>query len=158
MCEQVGIYAEVLTVSEHLSDKQTPIGGYNEDNPGLSAGGVCKNPYQYFDLNVNAGAIMFQNSYDNLSTGIVLGANLSRPLYERIDIFGGTNIAIVDGYDDLDSSARIGSEIAVLPALTVGLSYNFTNRISFRGTANVIPSVGDADGVFLPTFGIQYLY
>ena len=87
-----------------------------------------------------------------------MGLNLSTPVADRWDIFGGTNIALVDGYEDLNSSARIGDEYAFLPAIAGGVSYNFTNNISFRATANVIPDVGDSDGVFLPTLGIQYLY
>lgn len=158
LCERVGLYAEVLTFSEHLGDDFEPAGGYNEENPGLSLGGVCKNHFTHFDLNASAGAIVFKNSYDDTSTGITLGLNLSTPVYGQWDVFGGTNIAIVDGYEDLDDSVRIGDEIAILPAIAAGVSYNLTNNISLRGTANIVPSVGDADGVFLPTFGIQYLY
>lgn len=158
LCERTGIYGEALFISEHLSDDQAPIGGYNENNTGISIGGVCKNYFENFDLNGSVGLIVFDNSYDDISTGITFGLNLSTPIYERWDVFGGTNIAIVDGYEDLADNARIGNEIAILPAIAAGLSYNFTDNISFRGTANIIPSVGDSDGVFLPTIGIQYLY
>lgn len=157
-CDRVGLYAEALTFSEHLSDDHAPAGGYNEDNPGLSFGGVCKNELQNFDFNTTAGVIVFKNSYDDTSKGVALGLNLSTPIYDRWDVFGGTNIAIVDGYEDLSNNARIGDETAVLPAIAAGVSYNFTENISFKGTANIIPSIGDSDGVFLPTFGIQYLY
>lgn len=157
-CERVGIYAEGMAFSEHLSDDHAPPEGYNEDNPGLSLGGVCKNQFQNFDLNANAGVIIFKNSYHDTSKGVALGLNLSTPIYDRWDIFGGTNIAIVDGYQDLSDNVRIGDETAILPAIAAGVTYNFTNNLSFKGTANVVPSIGDSDGVFLPTFGFQYLY
>ena len=157
-CERVGLYAEAMAFSEHLTDDHAPAGGYNEDNPGGSLGGVCKNHFTNFDLNASAGLIVFKNSYDDTSKGVTFGLNLSTPIHDRWDIFGGTNIAVVDGYEDLADNSRIGDETAVLPAFAAGVSYNFTNNISFRGTANIVPSVGDSDGVFLPTLGIQYLY
>ena len=157
-CDRVGLYAEAMAFSEHLSDDHAPAGGYNEDNPGLSIGGVCKKQQRNFDINMNAGLIAFKNSYDDTSKGVALGLNLSTPIYEGWDVFGGTNIVVVDGYEDLADNARFGDETAVLPTFAAGVSYNFTNNIAFKGTANIIPSVGDSDGVFLPTFGIQYLY
>ncbi len=157
-CERVGVYAEAMVFSEHLSNDHAPKGGYNEDNPGLAVGGVCKNEFSNFDLNTNAGLIAFKNSYDDTSKGVTLGLNLSTPILEQWDVFGGTNIVIVDGYQNLADNARIGDETAVLPAVVAGLTYNFTDHISVKGTANFIPSIGDSDGVFLPTFGLQYLY
>lgn len=158
MCHRVGLYAEALTISEHIGDEYAPPGGYNEENLGLSAGAVCKHHFTNFDVNGSFGGIVFDNSYDDTSMGVVLGLNISTPIYDRWDIFGGTNIAIVDGYEDLNDDVRIGDETAILPAIAGGVSYNFTDNVSFRATANVIPSIGSSDGVFLPTFGIQYLY
>lgn len=158
LCDRVGIYGEALIFSEHLDDSQAPIGGYNEDNKGLSIGAVCKNEYTYFDWNNALGLIVFNNSYDNTSKGIAFASNLSAPIYGEFDGFGGINIAVVDGYNALSETIRIGDETAILPALTAGIAYNLSENISLRVTANLVPGVSDADGVFLPTFGAQYLF
>ena len=158
LCDRVGLYGEALTFSHHLSDNGAPPGGYNETNTGASIGAVCKKTYQLFDLNTSLGLIAFKNSYNKTSKGIALGANLSRPVYDRWDAFAGVNIVAVDGYEDLSDDARIGDETGILPAIAIGTSYNFTSNIAFRATANIVPSVGAADGLILPTIGIQYLY
>jgi|GEM_PF-2075167 len=140
--------------SNHLSNDDAPVGGYNEDNDVVTIKiGREYNWKPDWKYSLSAGFTTFDNSYNESSNGIGIGAEAHYILNRNLSLFGGGDFGFVSGYDDnVDTDFVIFNEYIPFFAFNGGVEYEFSDYLpTIRGGVKYVPAsiVGSDDVVAL---------
>jgi hypothetical protein len=140
--------------SNHLSNDDAPVGGYNEDNDIV----IVKIGREYdwktdWRYSLSAGFTTFDNSYNERSNGIGIGAEAHYILNRNFSLYGGGDFGFVSGYDgNVDDGYVIFNEYIPFFVLNGGVEYEFKGHLpTLRGGVKYVPAsiVGSDDVVAL---------
>ncbi len=153
------VLIEYAPNSNHLSDGDAPVGGYNEDNDiltiKLGKEFDWKPGWKYA---LSAGFTTFDNSYNNDSNGIGVGAEAIYLVNRHINLFGGADFGFVSGYEDnVNDDFVIFNEYIPFLAFNGGVEYEINDYLpTIRGGIKYVPaSIVGSDDVVALTIGTR---
>lgn len=153
------VLIEYAPKSNHLSNDDAPAAGYNEDNDILTI-----KLGREFDWKPNwryalaAGFTTFENSYDNTSNGLGVGAEAIYLVSRNVNLFGGGDFGFVSGYDgNVDDDYVIFGEYIPFFALNAGVEVEINDYLpTLRGGVKYVPaSIVGSDDVVALTIGTR---
>jgi len=140
--------------SHHLSDGDAPVGGYNEDNDIVTIKiGREYNWKPDWKYSLSAGFVTFDNSYDESSNGLGVGAEAHYIINRNLSLYGGGDFGFVSGYENnINDDAVIFNKYIPFFAFNGGVEYEFSDHLpTLRGGVKYVPAsiVGSDDVVAL---------
>ena len=148
--------------SEHLSDKEAPSEGYNENNNIVTLKYGRMFPIsEKWSYSLSAGVTAFENSYGNDSQGGGVGVEWLYAFQPNWNLYGGGDLGLVSGYeDDVDSDYHVLGDLIPFFVLNGGVEYDFAPDLpTFRAGIKYVPaSLVDSDDVIAVSIGTRYRF
>lgn len=148
--------------SNHLSNDDAPVGGYNEDNDiviiRLGREFDWKPNWKYA---LSIGYTDFENSYNESSRGLGVGAEAIYLVAYDVSVFAGGDFGFVSGYEDnVNNDFVIFDEYIPFFALNAGVEYEINDKLpTIRIGGKYVPaSIVDSDDVVALTFGTRFKF
>ena len=151
------VMIEYAPNSNHLSDDDAPVQGYNEDNDLIIAKiGREYDWKQNLKYSLSVGLTTFENSYYDRSYGLGVGAEANYSLNRNLSIYGGGDFGFVSGYEgNVDDDYLLFDDYVPFLSLNTGLEYEFNDHLpTIRGGVKYVPaSIVGSDDVVALTIG-----
>lgn len=145
--------------SNHLSNDDAPVGGYNEDNDIVTI--KIGREYDWktdWKYSLSAGFTTFDNSYNERSNGIGIGAEAHYILNRNFSLYGGGDFGFVSGYEDnVNTDFVIFDEYIPFFVFNGGVEYEFKGHLAtLRGGVKYVPaSIVESDDVVALSVGTR---
>lgn len=156
------VMVEYAPNSNHLSNDDAPIGGYNEDNDIL----IIKIGREYawkpeWKYAVSIGYTSFDNSYNEDSSGVGAGLEAIHDFNRHVAFYAGGDFGFVSGYEDnVNDDFVIFDEYIPFVAFTTGLEFELNDYLpTLRGGVKYVPaSIVGSDDVVALAVGTRFKF